>query len=104
MEKNNDDARKVLLRRKSNNWDSPTDILQTETRLWTLRKRERKPRAYNNKNEKYWNSDIKGSRAKRRRLSTQMKEWKNVSTTIALVISIISYNMCFKSNHTFQIQ
>lgn len=67
-------ARKVLLRRKSNNWDSPTDILQTETRLWTLHKRERKPRAYNNKNEKYWNSDIKGSRAKRRRLSTQMKE------------------------------
>ena len=104
MEKNNDDARKVLLRRKSNNWDSPTDILRTETRLWALRKRERKPRAYNNKNEKYWNSDIKGSRAKRRRLSTQMKEWKNVSTTIALVISIISYTMCFKSNHTFQIQ
>ena len=104
MEKNNDDARKVLLRWKSNNWDSPTDILQTEIRLWALRKRERKPRAYNKNNEKYWNSDIKGSRAKRRRLSTRMKEWKNVSTAIALVISIISYNMCFKSNYTFQIQ
>ena len=56
------------------------------------------------KKEKYWNSDIKGSRAKRRRLSTQMQEWKDLSTTIALVISIISYNVCFKSNHTFQIQ
>lgn len=74
VEKNNDDARKVLLRWKSNNWDSPTDILRTETRLWALRKRERKPRAYNKNNEKYWNSDIKGSRGKRRRLSTQMKE------------------------------
>ena len=49
---NNDDPRKVLLRRKSNNWDSPTDILQTETRLWALRKRERKPRAYNKKKMK----------------------------------------------------
>ena len=73
VEKNNDDAHNVLLRQKSNNWDSPTDILQTETCLWALRKRERKPRAYK-KREKYWNSDIKGSRAKRRRLSTQMKE------------------------------
>ena len=107
VEKNNDDARKVL-RRKSNNWDSPTNILQTETCLWALCKRERKPRAYNKKNEKYWNFDIKASRAKRRRISTQMKEWKNVSTTIALVVSIFSHretipccNMCFKSNHTF---
>ena len=73
VEKNNDDARKVL-RQKSNNWDSPTNILQTETCLWALCKRERKPRAYNKKNEKYWNSDIKASRAKRRRISTQMKE------------------------------
>ena len=73
VEKNNDDSRKVL-RQKSNNWDSPTNILQTETCLWALCKRERKPRAYNKKNEKYWNSDIKASRAKRRRISTQMKE------------------------------
>lgn len=72
MEKNNDDARKVL-RRKSNNWDSPTDVLQTETRLWALRKRERKPRAYKKKNEKYWDSEIKESRAKRRRISTEKK-------------------------------
>ena len=52
VEKNNDDAHNVLLRQKSNNWDSPTDILQTETRLWASRKRERKPRAYNNKKMK----------------------------------------------------
>jgi len=48
VEKNNDDARRVL-RRKSNNWDSPADVLQTETRLWALQKRERKPRAYTKK-------------------------------------------------------
>ena len=80
MEKNDDDARKVLLRRKSN-WDSPTDILQTETSLWALRKRERKSRAYNNKNEKHWNSDIEGSRAKRRRLLTQMKKWVHYNSS-----------------------
>ena len=73
VEKNNDDARRVL-RRKSNNWDSPADVLQTETRLWALQKRERKPRAYTKKNEKYWDSEIKESRAKRRRISTEMKE------------------------------
>ncbi|PFX21084.1 hypothetical protein AWC38_SpisGene14450 [Stylophora pistillata] len=48
VEKNNDDARRVL-RRKSNNWDSPADIIRTEGRQWALRKRERLPRAYNKK-------------------------------------------------------
>lgn len=69
VEKNNDDARRVL-RRKSNNWDSPADIIRTEGRQWALQKRERLPRAYNKKYEKYWDSEIKESRAKIRRLST----------------------------------
>lgn len=35
VEKNNDNARRVL-RRKSNNWDSPADIIRTEGHQWAL--------------------------------------------------------------------
>lgn len=70
VEKNNDAAKRVL-RRKSNNWDRPADVLQTEARLWALRSQERQPRAYKKKAETYWFSDIKESRAKRRRVSTE---------------------------------
>ena len=48
MEKNNDDAQRVL-RRKSNSWNRPADIIRTEGRQWALQKRERLPKAYNKK-------------------------------------------------------
>lgn len=35
VEKNNDNARRVL-RPKSNNWDSPADIIRTEGHQWAL--------------------------------------------------------------------
>ena len=73
VEKNNDDARRVV-RRKSNNWDSPTDVLLTESRLYSLRKRERTPRSYKKKNTEYWDTEIKESRAKRQRLSFETLE------------------------------
>ncbi|KAJ7384799.1 hypothetical protein OS493_019475 [Desmophyllum pertusum] len=69
----NDDARRVV-KRKSNNLDSPTDVLLTESRLRSLRKRERTPRTYNKQNVTYWDNGIKQSRAKRKRLSFQMSE------------------------------
>ncbi|KAJ7384818.1 hypothetical protein OS493_019495 [Desmophyllum pertusum] len=73
VEKNNDDARRVV-KRKSNNLDSPTDVLLTESRLRSLRKRERTPRTYNKQNVTYWDNGIKQSRAKHKRLSFQMSE------------------------------
>ena len=42
-EKNNDDAWEVVLR-KSNNWVTKTDILQTDSRVWSLQSRKIKPR------------------------------------------------------------
>ena len=53
VEKNNDMARAIVLR-KSNNWDAPTDILRLESRQWELRESEQRKRPYNKKNTTYW--------------------------------------------------
>lgn len=53
VEKNNDVARSVVLR-KSNNWDTPADILRCEHRLRVLSKRERTKRKYNKHDENFW--------------------------------------------------
>ena len=52
VEKNNDDARKILQRR-SNHTDDPAEVLRAEHHVRTLKHRERKPRQYTKKNTKY---------------------------------------------------
>lgn len=57
VEKNNDVARSIVLR-KSNKWDSVGDVLRQESRQWHLRKREREPRCYQKHKTEYWEEDI----------------------------------------------
>ena len=45
MGKNNDVARSTVLR-KSNKWDSVSDVLRLESRQWELRQHERNKRSY----------------------------------------------------------
>lgn len=54
---------------KSNNWDSPADVLRSEHRQWKLQGRERTPRQYTKKDKSYWLDGIKEVRKKRRRVS-----------------------------------
>lgn len=54
---------------KSNNWDSPADVLRSEHRQWKLQDRQRTPRQYTKKDESYWSDGIKEARKKRRRVS-----------------------------------
>lgn len=64
VEKNNDDARKII-QRKSNHTDDPA----AEFRINDLKHRERKPRTYTNKNSEYWQTNIKEKRKARKRIS-----------------------------------
>lgn len=83
VEKNNDDARRII-QRKSNHCDDPAEVLRTEYRLAALHHRERQHRKYTKKNTEYWEEQIKTKRGKKRGISylkpvedTQTKE--NVS-------------------------
>lgn len=68
VEKNNDDARRIL-QRKTNHTDDPAEILRAEHRIRSLKHRERKPRGYTKKNLDYWENSIKSQRKTRKRLS-----------------------------------
>jgi len=68
VEKNNDVARSVVLR-KSNNWDTPADVLRCEHRLQALSKRERTKRKYNKQDENFWAS-AKRDICKRKKLES----------------------------------
>ena len=61
VEKNNDVARSVVLR-KSNNKNPASDVLQLEFRQWELRGSERTKRSYNKKDNNYWEVEIKNKR------------------------------------------
>ena len=61
VEKNNDDALKIM-RRKSNQTDDPAELLRTEHRIRAQKHRERKPRQYTKKNTEYWENKIKTNR------------------------------------------
>lgn len=63
VEKNNDTARNVVLR-KSNKQDSAADVLKLESRQWQLRHRERMKRSYTKYNTDYWETGIKEKRKK----------------------------------------
>ena len=64
MEKNNDMARSVVLR-KSNKWDSAGDVLGQEKKQWELRNHERDARVYVKRKEASWDEEIKQTRQKR---------------------------------------
>ena len=54
VEKNNDVARSIVLR-KSNNFDSPAEVIRAEHRINTLYKRERRKRQYTKVATEFWN-------------------------------------------------
>ncbi|XP_068757380.1 uncharacterized protein [Montipora capricornis] len=66
VEKNNDTARSIVLR-KSNNWDSPAEVIRAEHRMQSLCYRERRKRNYSKKNSEFWTN---GKRA----LATEAKK------------------------------
>ena len=68
VEKNNDVACNVVLR-KSNNWDTPADVLRCEHRLQLLCKYERTKRKYNKHDDNFWAS-TKRNICKRKKLES----------------------------------
>lgn len=75
VEKNNDTARSIVLR-KSNNWDSPAEVIRAEHRMQSLSCRERRKRNYTKKNDEFWRY---GKQAlmlelKKRRISYQQND------------------------------
>lgn len=68
VEKNNDDAKRVLFQ-KSNKWDAAKDILLMESRQWELKEHERKKAPYTKRNHEYWDVEISRARKERRMLS-----------------------------------
>jgi hypothetical protein len=72
VEKNNDVARGIVLR-KSNKWDATADVLRHEKRQWELKECERLPRSYEKKDDRYWESDIRENRKKRKRVSVEQQ-------------------------------
>ena len=59
---------------KSNNWDSPADVLRSEHKQWELQEKERKPRQYTKKDTNSWSEGIKDARKKRKRVSHDARE------------------------------
>ena len=68
VEKNNDDARRII-QRKSNHNDDPAEVLRTEYRLEVLKHRERQHRKYTKRAQEYWDELIKTKRGKKRGIS-----------------------------------
>ena len=64
VEKNNDVARNVVLR-KSNKQDAAADIIKLESRQWHLQSCERTKRSYVKHNAHYWDKDIIEKRRKK---------------------------------------
>ena len=55
VEKNNGMARTTVLQ-KSNNWDSPAEVLRKEHRIMSLQHTERKKRPYQKHDNQFWES------------------------------------------------
>ena len=72
MEKNNDTARSIVLR-KSNNWDSPAEVIRAEHRMQSLSCRERRKRNYTKRNSEFWSDGKQAlmSEVKKKCISTQ---------------------------------
>jgi len=61
VEKNNDDAKRVMFHR-SNKWDAARDILLTESRQWVLQHHERQKGTYTKRKLDYWETEISAKR------------------------------------------
>lgn len=70
VECNNDVARSTV-QRKSNNWDSTSDVLKLESRQWKLHHHERTKRVYKKSNNVYWEEQIFESRQQKRKKTKQ---------------------------------
>ena len=65
-----------IVHRKSNNWDTPADIIRAEHRMNALRKRERRKRKHTKVAEEFWNGGKQEQmkQKKRKCISTQEEE------------------------------
>ena len=65
-----------IVHRKSNNWDTPADIIRAEHRMNALRNRERRKRKYTKVAEEFWNGGKQEQmkQKKRKCISTQKEE------------------------------
>lgn len=86
VEKNNDTARSIVLR-KSNNWDSPAEVTRAEHRMQSLSCRERRKRNCTKKNAEFWTYGKQAlmSELKKKRISNQQND-------VAIEESITEHN------------
>ena len=72
VEKNNNTARSIVLR-KSNNWDSPAEVIRAEHRMQSLCYRERRKRNYSKKNSEFSSNGKRAlaTEAKKKCISSQ---------------------------------
>ena len=73
VEKNNDVARSIVLR-KSNNFDSPAEVIRAAHRINTLVKRERRKQKYTKLATEFWNCRKQEATKKRRCISIQKQD------------------------------
>ncbi|KAJ7365764.1 hypothetical protein OS493_002481 [Desmophyllum pertusum] len=79
VEKNNDDARRIV-QRKSNHNDDPAEVLRTEHRLGVLHHLQRKHRTYTKRAAEYWDEIIKTKRGKKQGISYSKKRTSTPQT------------------------
>ena len=73
-----------MVLRKSNNWDSPADVLRAEHRQKQLQHRERKKRSYQKKQVVYWSEGIRNVRNNKVFVSKQFQvQQEDVPSTTA---------------------
>ena len=73
MEKNNDDAKRVMFHR-ANKWDAARDILLTESRQWVLQHHERQKGTYTKRKLGYRETEINAKRRAASLASTSSTE------------------------------
>ncbi|XP_022808035.1 uncharacterized protein LOC111345047 [Stylophora pistillata] len=85
VEKNNDDARRII-QRKTNHTDDPADILRAEHRIRLLKHRGRKSRKYLKKATEYWENTIKEKRRNSKRLSFEKPLSNEVTENVPVTL------------------
>ncbi|XP_028408194.1 uncharacterized protein LOC114530773 [Dendronephthya gigantea] len=87
VEKNNDVARSIVLR-KSNNFDSPAEVIRAEHRLTNLYKRERRKRPYKKVATAFWNGGKQEATNSKKKKSISMQRMDAPSTIVECNSSI----------------
>jgi hypothetical protein len=90
VEKNNDDAKRILFQ-KSNQWDAAKDILFMENRQWDLKKHERNKGNYTKRNRQYWDVEIRQNRKKSRQI-TEAPILQEENETADVATGSLDYN------------